>query len=120
MRAFLGAGPPEPPPFPAAYSATAAVRWQQHRGCGGFTGTARECADAHAFQCHQRANVRIFIIGPGRRDGSVDGIIVVGSNGGAHGDVHRGCQCAAAADDDAADDDTADADGDGNADDIVC
>ncbi len=29
-------------------------------------------------------------------DDSADGIVVIGSNGGARGDVHRGCRCAAA------------------------
>jgi hypothetical protein len=41
---------------------------------------------------------------------SANGIVVVGSNGGDRGDVHRGRRCAAAA--------TANANG--NADDIVC
>ena len=106
-------------------SAVAAARWQQRRGCGRFTGTVRKCADAHTFECHQRADVRIFVIDQGQRDDNADGIVVVGSNGGACGDVHRSRQCAAAADDDAANDDTAnaiiaeaDAEGDGN--DIVC
>ena len=104
----------------AAYNATAAAWWQQRGGCGGFTGTVRECADAHAFERHQRTDVRIFIIGRGQRDGSIDGIVIVRSNGGARGDVHRSRQCAAAADNDAANDDTAEANGNGNADDIVC
>jgi len=87
------------------------ARWQQHGCCGGFTGTVRECANARAFKRYQRADVRIFVLGRGRRDDSADGIVVVGSNGGARGDVHRGRRCAAAAADDA----------DGNADDdIVC
>ncbi len=94
----------------AGHSATAAARWQQHGGCGGFIGTVRECADARAFERHQRANVRVFVLGRGRRDDSVDGIVVVGSDGAARGDVHRGCRCAAAANDDA----------DDAADDIVC
>ena len=53
---------------------------------------------------------------------SADGIVVVGSNGGARGDVHRGRQCAAAANVDTADNDTANANADANADgnDIVC
>jgi hypothetical protein len=59
---------------------------------------------------HQRANVRVFVLGRGWRDDSVDSIIVVDSNGVARGDVHRGRRCAAAANNDA----------DGNADDIVC
>ncbi len=104
----------------AAHSATAAARWQQHGGCGGFTGTVHKCADAQAFERHRCANVRIFVIGQGRKDDSADGIVVVGSDGGAHGDVHRGRQCAAASNDDAVDDDTADANADGDGDDIVC
>ena len=101
-----------------AHSAMAAARWQQHRGCGGFTGTVRECANARAFERHQCANVHVFVLGRGRRDNSVDTIIVPGSNGGAHGNVHRGRRCAAAA----AADDNADGDGngDGDADNIVC
>jgi hypothetical protein len=55
---------------------------------------------------------------------STDGIVVVGSDGGARGDVHRGRQCATAADNDAADEDTADADAnadaDADGDNIVC
>ena len=90
------------------------ARWQQHGCCGGFTGTVRECANARAFERHRRANVRVFVLGRGQRDDSANGIVVVGSNGGARGDVHRGRQCAAAA----ADDD--DADADDNTDDIVC
>jgi len=81
----------------AVHSATAAAWWEQRGGCGGFTGTVRECTDAHAFERHQRADVRVFVIGRGRRDDSADGIV---GDGGARGDVHRGCQCAAAADDD--------------------
>jgi hypothetical protein len=80
------------------------ARWQQHGGCGGFTGTVRECANARAFKRHQRANVRVFILGRGRRDDSADGIVVVGSGGGARGDVHLDRQCTAAT--------AADADGD--------
>ena len=98
----------------------AAARWHQHGGCGGFTGTIRECADAHALECQQGVNVRIFIIVQGRRDDSADGIIIIGSNGGACGDVHRGRQCAAAANNDATDNNTADTDADADADDIVC
>jgi hypothetical protein len=94
----------------AGHSVTAAARWQQHGGCGGFTGTVHECAYARAFERHRRANVRVFVLGQGRRDDSVDGIVVVGSNGTARGNVHRGCQCSAAAA----------ADVYGDADDIVC
>jgi hypothetical protein len=57
------------------------ARWQQHGGCGGFTGTVRECANARAF---------VFVLGRGQRDDSADGIVVVGSDGGARCDVHRG------------------------------
>ena len=98
----------------------AAAWWQQHGGCGGFTGTVRERANAHAFERHQRANVRVFVLGQGRRNDSADGIVVVGSNGGARGDVHCGCQCAAAANNDVAADDTADANSNGDGDDIIC
>ncbi len=86
------------------------VRWQQHGGCGGFTGTVRKCANARAFEHHQRADVCVFVLGRGWRDDSADGIVIVGSDGGARGDVHRGRRCTAAAADDA----------DGNTNDIVC
>jgi hypothetical protein len=105
-------------------TATAAAWWQQRGGCGGFTGTVRECADAQAVERHRRADVRVFVIVRGQRDDSANGIVVGGSNGGARGDVHRevhrGHQCAAAADDAAAKDDTTNADADGDGDDIVC
>ena len=87
-------------------AAVAAVR---QRDVGG-SGTVRECADSHAFERHRRADVRVFDLGRGWRDNSVDSIIVVGSDGVARGNVHRGCRCAAAANDDT----------DGNANDIVC
>ncbi len=105
-----------------AHSVTAAARWQQRGGCGGFTGTVRECAAANAFKRHQRADIHVFVIGRGRRDDSADGIVVVGSNGGARGDVHGSRQCAAAADDedDESNDDTADANAEGNGNNIVC
>ncbi len=67
----------------------------------GGSGTVRECVDARAFERHRRANVRVFILGRGRRDNSIDSIVVIGSNGVARGDVHRGRRCAAAANDDA-------------------
>jgi hypothetical protein len=35
-----------------AHSATAAARWEQRGGCGGFTGTVREWANACAFERH--------------------------------------------------------------------
>ena len=51
-------------------------------------------------------------------------MVVVGSDGGARGDVHCSRRCAAAANNDVSDNDTADADadanGNGNGDDIVC
>ncbi len=81
----------------------------RQRDVGG-SGTVRECADAHAFERHRCAYVRVFVLGRGWRNDSVDSIIVVGSDGVARGDVHRGRRCAAATNDDA----------DGNADDIVC
>ncbi len=102
----------------SAAAATGAARWQQHGGCGGFAGTVQECANVHALKCHQCADVRVFLLGQGRRDNSTNGIVVVRNNGSARGDVHRGRQCAAANDDNNADDNTADANG--NADDIVC
>ena len=79
----------------------AAARWQQHGGCSGFTGTVQECANARAFERHQRTDVGGFVLGQGRRDYSVNNIVVVGSNGTARGDVHRGCRCATAANVDA-------------------
>ncbi len=87
----------------------AAVAAARQHDIGG-SGTVCECTDVHTFKRHQRANVRVFVLGQGWRDDSVDSIIVVGSNGVARGNVHRGCQCAAAANNDA----------DGNADIIVC
>jgi hypothetical protein len=104
----------------AVHSARAAAWWQQRGGCGGFTGTVRKCADPHAFKRQQRAKVHVFVIGQGWRDNSADGIVAVGSNGGARGDVHRGSQCAAAANNDAAAANTADVDADGDGNNIVC
>ena len=118
-----GIDPPDPlasRSAAAAHSATAAARWQQRRGCGRFTGTVRDCANAHAFKRHRRANVRIFVIGRGRREDSADGIVIVGSDGGAREDVHRGCQCAAAAEDDVSDNNTADANASDDGNNIVC
>ena len=100
----------------AAHSAMVAARWQQRGCCGGFTSTVLECSIARAFERHQRANVRVFVLGSGRGDDNANGIVVVSSDGGAHGDIHPGCQCAAAAGNDAANADTAD----GNANAIVC
>ncbi len=76
----------------------------------GGSGTVRECADTHAFQRHRRVDVRVIVLGRGWRDDSVDSIVVVGSDGVARDDVHRGRRCAVAANDDA----------DGDADVIVC
>ncbi len=81
----------------------------RQRNVGG-SGTVRKCADAPAFERQQRADVRKFVLGRGRRDDSIDSIVVVSSEGVARGDVHRKHRCAAAAADDA----------DGDADDIVC
>jgi len=47
----------------ATHSVMAAAGWQQRGGCGGFTGTVCKCANAHAFECHRRANVQVFVIG---------------------------------------------------------
>ncbi len=62
----------------------------RHRDIGS-SGTVRECADARAFEHHQRADVGAFILGRGRRDDSVNSIVVLSSDGIARGDVHRGC-----------------------------
>jgi len=96
-------------------SAVAAARrlpqWRQRDSAtSAGIGTVRKCADTHAFERHRRTDIRIFVLGRGWRDDSVDSIVVFGSDGVAHGDVHRGRRCAAAANDDA----------DGDADDIVC
>ena len=99
---------------------TAAARWQQHGGCGGFVGTVCECADARTFERHRCANIRVFLLGRKRRDHSVNGIVVIGSDGGDRGNVHCGRQCASAADNDAANDDDANANANGDANDIVC
>jgi hypothetical protein len=81
----------------------------RQRNVGG-SGTVRECANACAFKSHRRADIRVFVLGCGQRDDSVDSIVIGGSNGIAHGDVHRGRRCAAAANNDT----------NGNANDIVC
>ena len=81
----------------------------QQRDVGG-SGTVRECADTYTFERHRCTDVRVFVLGRGWRDDSVDSIVIVGSDGVARGDVHPGCQCATAANNVA----------DGNADDIVC
>ena len=87
----------------------AVVAAAQQRDVGGSC-TVRECAHARTFECHRRADVRIFVLGRGRRDDSVNSIVLVGSNGVAREDVHRGRRCAA----------TADIDANSNADDILC
>jgi hypothetical protein len=61
-------------------------------------------ADVRAFECHQHANIRTFVLGRGRRDNGTNGVIV--GNSGARGDIHRGRHGA----DDAK----------GDADDIIC
>ncbi len=60
----------------------------------------RECADAPTFK-RPTPDVRVFVLGRGQRDDSVDNIIIIGSDGVACGNVHRGRRCAAADDDDA-------------------
>ena len=85
----------------------AARRLRQWRQCDSATSAA---AAPSANALTQRADVCIFVLGRGWRDDSVDSIIVVGSDGVARSDVHRGRRCAAAANDNA----------DGDADDIVC
>jgi len=61
------------------HSATAAARWEQRGGCSGFTSTVRECANPSDLELerHRLADIRVFIIGQGRRDDSVDGIVIV-------------------------------------------
>jgi hypothetical protein len=81
----------------------------RQRDVGG-SGTVRECADTHTFKRHRRANVRVFVLGRGWMDNSVDSMVVVGSYGVARGNVHRGRQWAAATNDVA----------DGDANDIIC
>ena len=45
-------------------------------------------SNACAFERHQHADVRAFVLGQGQRDDSADCAVV--SNSGAHGKVHRG------------------------------
>jgi len=54
-----------------------AAWWEQRGGCGGFTGTVRKWTNASAFERHQLADVRVFVLGRGWRDDSVDSIIFV-------------------------------------------
>ena len=52
------------PKAPAvAHSATVGARWEQRRGCGGFTSTICEWANASAFERHRLADVRVFVLG---------------------------------------------------------
>ena len=62
----------------------------------------RKHTDARAFERHQCADVRAFVLGQGWRDDGADGVVV----GNSGGDVHRGGRGTD--------------DGDGNADDILC
>ena len=61
-------------------------RWLR-RGQATINKTAA-ATDAHAFERHQHADVRAFILGRGRRDNGADCVIV--GNSGARSDVHRG------------------------------
>ncbi len=78
-------------------TASAAVAAAQQRDVGG-SGTVRECADARAFERHRRADMRIFVLCRGRRDNSVDSIVIVDSDGVARGNVQGSLRCAAADD----------------------
>ncbi len=92
-------------------SSTEAAAVAAARQCDvGSSSTVRECTDARAFERHRRVDVRVFVLGPSRRDDSVDSIVTVSSDGVAHGDVYHGCRCTT----------IADVDADGNANDIVC
>jgi len=51
--------------------------WEQRGGCSGFTGTVHEWANTSAFERHRLADVRVFVLGRGRRDNSVDGIVII-------------------------------------------
>jgi hypothetical protein len=95
----------------AAVAASAAVAAAQSAAVAHSATAAALAAAQRLWQIHrhrpqmrhqQPADVRLFVLGRG--------IVVVGSDGGARGDVHRGRRCAAAVADDA----------NGNADDIVC
>ena len=79
-------------------------RWRQHDS-------------AMLVAAWRRGGGDVFVLGQGLRDNGADGIVIVG-NGGVHGNVHRGHQYAATADSNAADDNTANGDSDAN--DIVC
>jgi hypothetical protein len=62
----------------------------------------KQSADARAFECHRCADVRVFILGQGRRDDGANGVVV----GDSGGNVHRGGRGTN--------------DSDSNADDILC
>ena len=61
----------------------------------------RECANARTFECHHLADVRIVVLGRGKRDDGADGIVIVGGDGGTRGNVHCDRRGAAADDGDA-------------------
>ena len=44
-------------------------------------------ANAHTIKCYYCTDVCTFVPGKGQRDND---IIIIGGNGGAHGDVHHG------------------------------
>ena len=81
----------------------------RQRNFGG-SGTVRETQRCMRFQTPSTPDVRVFILGQGRRDNSVNSIVVIGSDGVARSDVHRGRRCAATANDNA----------NGDTDNIVC
>ena len=56
-----------------AHSATAAARWEQRSNA---TDSPSGSAVGAALERHQLADVRVFVLGRGRRDDSVDGIVV--------------------------------------------
>ena len=72
-------------------------RWLQ-RGQATINKTAA-ATSAHAFECHQHADVRAFIFRQGQRDDGADGVVV--GNSSARGNVHRGCRSADKAEGDA-------------------
>ncbi len=72
----------------------------RQRNFGG-SGTVRKTQRCMRFQTPSTPDVRVFILGRGRRDNSVDSIVVIGSVGVACSDFHRGCRCAATANDNA-------------------
>jgi hypothetical protein len=70
-------------------------RWRQW-DVGG-SGTVRECTNARTFKRNRRTNIRVFVLGQGQRDNSVNSIVIVGSKDVAREDVHCGWRAAAAA-----------------------